>query len=119
MNQTILFWPVLTSLTELITSKISMQELQAYVVLRGSLLTAEDKKRVILESEATKSGTLDMEKVTTSVRMLGSGFFHDFTGVKKSKGKVYDAHALVTEEWEDPGAQKRPLIQKIGTKMRW
>ena len=88
--------------TELIASKISMQELQAYVVLRGSLLTAEDKKRVILESEATKSGTLDMEKVTTSVRMLGSGFFHDFTGVKKSKGKVYDAHALVTEEWEDP-----------------
>ena len=87
--------------TELIASKISMQELQAYVVLRGSLLTAEDKKRVILESEATKSGTLNMEKVTTSVRMLGSGFFHDFTGVKKSKGKVYDAHALVTEEWED------------------
>ena len=87
--------------TELIASKISMQELQAYVVLRGSLLTAEDKKRVILESEATKSGTLNIEKVTTSVRMLGSGFFHDFTGVKKSKGKVYDAHALVTEEWED------------------
>ena len=87
--------------TELIASKISLEELQAYVVLRGSLLTADDKKRVILESEATKAGTLNMEKVTTSVRMLGSGFFHDFTGVKKTKGKVYDAHAFVADEWED------------------
>jgi hypothetical protein len=34
--------------TELIASKISLEELQAYVVLRGSHLTADDKKRVIL-----------------------------------------------------------------------
>eukprot|EP00435_Cladocopium_sp_Y103_P024627 s655_g6.t1 len=75
-------------------------ELQAYTVLRGSQLSSEDKKRVVLESEASESGKLEMSKVTAAVRMLGSGFFHDVTGVKKAKGKVYDAHALVVEEAE-------------------
>ena len=99
--------------SELLASKVTLEELQAYIVLRGSQLSADDKKRVILESESSKEHALDMQKVTTSVRMLGSGFFHDVTGIKKVKGKVYDAHtmhaedqdesetALVTEEWDE------------------
>ena len=39
--------------TELLSSKVTLQELQAYAILRGSQLSADDKKPVILESEAT------------------------------------------------------------------
>ena len=34
--------------TELLSKKMSMEELRSYIVLRGSLLSHEDKKRVIL-----------------------------------------------------------------------
>ena len=71
--------------SELLASKVTLEELQAYIVLRGSQLSADDKKRVILESESSKENALDMSKVTSSVRMLGSGFFHDVTGIKKAK----------------------------------
>ena len=84
--------------TELLASKVSLPELQAYAILRGSQLSAEDKKRVILESEATTQGVLEMCKVNAAVRMLGSGFFHDVTGAKKVKGKIYDNHALIAED---------------------
>ena len=84
--------------TELLTSKVSLQELQAYAILRGSQLSAEDKKRVILESEATTKGVLEISKVNAAVRMLGSGFFHDVTGAKRVKGKIYDNHALIAED---------------------
>ncbi|CAL1163657.1 unnamed protein product, partial [Cladocopium goreaui] len=84
--------------TELLTSQVSLQELQAYAILRGSQLSAEDKKRVILESEATTKGVLDISKVNAAVRMLGSGFFHDVTGAKKVKGKIYDNQALIAED---------------------
>ena len=84
--------------TELLASKVSLPELRAYAILRGSQLSAEDKKRVILESEATTQGVLEMCKVNAAVRMLGSGFFHDVTGAKKIKGKIYDNHALIAED---------------------
>ena len=38
--------------TELLSKKMSMEELRSDIVLRGSLLSHEDKKRVILESDA-------------------------------------------------------------------
>ena len=47
------------------------------------------------------SGQLSMDKVNQSVRMLGSGFFHEMIGVKKSKGKIYDAANVTFEEPED------------------
>ena len=88
--------------SELLASQVTLEELQAYIVLRGSQLSADDKKRVILESESSKEHALDMTKVTSSVRMLGSGFFHDVTGIKKAKGKIYDAHTMYTEEYDEP-----------------
>ena len=87
--------------TELLSKKTSLEEIQAYVVLRGSLLSQEDKKKVILESDAAGKGVLAIDKVNQSVRMLGSGFFHEMVGLKKSKGKVYDATALFSEETDD------------------
>ena len=87
--------------TELLSKKTSLEEIQAYVVLRGSLLSQEDKKKVILESDAAGKGVLAIDKVNQSVRMLGSGFFHEMVGLKKSKGKVYDATALFSEETDE------------------
>ena len=87
--------------TELLSKKTSLEEIRAYVVLRGSLLSQDDKKRVILESDASGSGELDTTKVSQSVRMLGSGFFHEMTGLKKSRGKTYDASALNVDECEE------------------
>ena len=37
--------------TKLRSQKLQLEDLQAYITLRGSLLTSDDKKRVILESD--------------------------------------------------------------------
>ena len=49
--------------TMLLSQKLKMEDLQAYVTLRGSLLTHDDKKRVILESDTSLEGVLTMAKV--------------------------------------------------------
>ena len=77
--------------------KMSLEELQSYVVLRGSLLSSEDKKKVLIECDADGSGALTMAKVTQAIRMLGAGFFQEIVGQKKSKGKTYDATTLHAE----------------------
>lgn len=71
--------------------------------MRGSLLSTEDKKRVIVESESAKDGTLTVEKVSQAVRMLGTAFFNDMIGQKKSKGEIYDHQAFVTEDVDETG----------------
>ena len=87
--------------TELLSKKTTLEEIRAYVVLRGSLLSQDDKKRVIIESDAAGSGQLDMLKVNQSVRMLGSGFFQAMTGQKTTRGKTYDATAMTVEDQDD------------------
>ena len=86
--------------TDLITQGMTLEELRAYVVLRGSSLSADDRKRVVIESDSAGTGKLSIDKVSQAVRMLGSTFFQDFTGQKRAKGKVYDAYALHTDEVE-------------------
>jgi hypothetical protein len=93
--------------TELLSKGMDLGELRSYIVLRGSLLSHEDKKRVILECDVSGKGQLTMEKVNQSVRMLGSGFFQEMVGVKKTKGRIYDAVNLTQEDpddhdWETP-----------------
>ena len=74
---------------------IQLEDLQAYVTLRGALLSSDDKKRVILDSDQSLEGTLTVTKVQESVRMLGTSFFQDMTGASKKgiKTKVYDQAA--------------------------
>eukprot|EP00435_Cladocopium_sp_Y103_P014544 s4904_g3.t1 len=81
--------------TELLSKKMTLAELQAYIVLRGSKLAPDDKKRVIVESKDTKDHALAMKDVTSAIRLLGSGFFQDYTGIRRDKtGKTYDHTAL-------------------------
>ena len=85
--------------TELISKKMSLAELQAYILLRGSRLGSEDKKRVIVDSGAEKGGALEISKVESAVRMIGSGFFQDMVGTKREKGlKTYDHTAFTLED---------------------
>ena len=57
--------------TELISKKIDLKEIQAYILLRGSRLGSDDKKRVIVDSGAEKGGELDVTRVEAAVRMIG------------------------------------------------
>ena len=61
--------------TELLARNVNLEELQAYIMLRGSRLSPDDKKRVIVDAGAESGGSLEMTKVTAAVRMLGSTFF--------------------------------------------
>ena len=78
--------------------KLTLEDLQAFIVLRGSSLTPEDKKRVILESDRDSAGKLTSQKVSEAIRMLGANFFMDMTGQRRGKTKVYDQHALTVED---------------------
>ena len=70
--------------------------------MRGSRLSPEDKKRVLVEAGAESGGTLTMQKVQAAVRMLGSSFFQEMTSGKKEKSlKTYDSTAFVAEEDND------------------
>ena len=87
--------------SKLQSRKLSLDDLQAYILLRGSSLSAEDKKRVILESESSLEGQLTVRRVSEAVRLLGASFFHDMTGAKKwAKNKVYGTTTLVAEDDE-------------------
>lgn len=89
--------------SELLARNMKLEELQAFIMLRGSRLTAEDKKRVIVDSGGETSRVLEMSKVTSAVRMLGSGFFQDMTGYKRDRSlKIYDQSAFALEEAEEP-----------------
>ena len=84
------------------TKGISLEEIQSYVVLRGSKLAAEDKKRVIVESGGESSGQLSMKRVTAAIRMIGSNFFQEMTGNRRDKSlKVYDSQTFVAEDDEE------------------
>lgn len=80
---------------------MSMADLQAYVILRGSLLSSDDKKRVLIEAGAESGGNLTTKRVNAAIRMLGAGFFQEYTGAKKTRLKTYDQSAFHTEEIED------------------
>ena len=89
--------------TKLLTQKLQLEDLQAYVTLRGSMLTQEEKKRVILDSDNSLEGKLTMVKVREAVRMLGASFFQEMTGSsnkKVVKSKVYDQSAMCLDDTE-------------------
>ena len=80
---------------------MKLDEIQSYIILRGTRLSADDKKCVIVESESFSSGVLNMEKVNQSVRMLGTSFFNEMIGQKANKGKIYESETMLAEECDD------------------
>ena len=87
---------------ELLSRKLTLEDLQSYIILRGAGLSSEDKKRVILDSEASSDGRLTMTRVNAAVRMLGAGFFQEMTAGKKTgRYKTYDSNAFVMDHEMD------------------
>ena len=86
--------------SELRARDIKLEDLEPYVTLRGSQLSSDDKKRVLMEVDAANSGKLTISKVAASIRMLGASFFHDMTGQRRVRGKTYDQSALVADHQE-------------------
>ena len=73
---------------ELLAQGTSFEELRAYVLLRQSQLSGEDKKKIIVEHK----GKLSYEQVGASIRLLGSRLFGELQGNKAgNRTKVYDA----------------------------
>lgn len=64
-----------------LSRKTSVEEIRAYVVLRQSTLSHDDKKRIILEQK----GKLEYEPVAKAIRLLGSRFFAEVQGTKTPK----------------------------------
>ena len=80
---------------ELLSRGTKLEEVQAYVLLRQSLLPPDDKKKVLLEHP----GELKYDPVVRSFRLLGSKFFSDLQGSRQNaKTKVYDVNLAEPSE---------------------
>ena len=62
----------------------SLEEMRAYILVRNSGLSADDKKRIIVDSD----GTLDYSKVVASLKLLGSKFFGEVQTGSNAKTNV-------------------------------
>eukprot|EP00435_Cladocopium_sp_Y103_P073407 s3_g43.t1 len=89
--------------SKFLSQKLSMNDLQAFVLLRGSTLSPEEKKRVVLEADNSLEGKLTVNRVSEAIRLLGASFFQEMVGQKTStKQKVYSSvDTLVTEHGDD------------------
>ncbi|CAE7231149.1 GIP [Symbiodinium sp. CCMP2592] len=88
---------------ELLAQGSTTEEVRAYVLLRQSQLSAEDRKKIVVEM----GGKLEYSKVVSAIRLLGSRFFSEFQGHRTARTKTYDAN--VTEE--DPSEEPEPAFQ--------
>ncbi|OLP75684.1 hypothetical protein AK812_SmicGene44480 [Symbiodinium microadriaticum] len=84
---------------ELLMQGTTLEEVRAYILLRQSQLSSEDRKKIVVEM----GGTLKYDKVCSAIRLLGSRFFADLQGQRTARTKVYDANLaddLPVEEFE-------------------
>ena len=81
---------------DLLNRKVSLEEVRAYVLMRQSLLSSEERKKVIMDSQ----GELTYDNARKQIRLLGSRFFQDLqagSGGRGTKLKTYDVN-YVDEE---------------------
>ena len=74
---------------DVVSQGASLTDMRAYILLRNSALSADDKKRVLVEAK----GNLTYEAVTQAIRMLGAKFFQEVQGQQKNhRSKTYDVN---------------------------
>ena len=81
---------------ELLSMKVTLEEMRSYILLRNSGLSQEDKKKLIYDP----GGTLDYTTVVDAIKLLGSRFFQEVQGSLKSSQKVktYDTNMIQEED---------------------
>ncbi|CAL1155944.1 unnamed protein product, partial [Cladocopium goreaui] len=85
-----------TVFEDLLSKKITLADVRAYVLVRQSNLSSDDRKRIIVDNQ----GQLTYEQARKSLRLLGSRFFQDLQGNRANHGKkTYEAYQL--DEPED------------------
>ena len=87
---------------ELIAKRTTQDEVRAYILLRRSKLSSDDRKRLVVESK----GTLEYQQVSSGIRLLGSRFFTDLQGQGQKashRNKVYDVNMVEEPPDELPG----------------
>ena len=77
--------------------KVGTDEFRAYILLRNSALSSENKKRLIVESQ------VHWREVVSNLKLLGSRyrFFHEVHSSGKQnnpRAKTYEANAFVAQE---------------------
>ena len=98
-----------SNFVELLSRETKLEEVQAYVLLRQSLLSPEDKKKILLEH----AGELKYEPVVKSFRLLGSKFFSELQGGRTTnKTKVYDANVSESLDVESSRATDEPHMER-------
>ena len=79
---------------DLLTKKVTLEDIRAYILVRQSQLSPEDRKRIIVECQ----GDLTYEKARRSLRLLGSRFFNDLqNSSRQNKMKTYDINTVDDE----------------------
>ena len=83
---------------DLLSDGASLEDIRAYVLLRNSGLSADEKKKIIVDS----GGNLKYSKVLESLRLLGSKFFHEVQSGSRQpqRQKTYDVN-YVQDDSED------------------
>ena len=82
---------------DLIAQGATLNDMRAYLLLRNSALSSDDKKRVVVESQ----GNLKYDRVVNAIRMLGAKFFHEVQGQQKTyKAKTYDVNHVQESDEE-------------------
>lgn len=68
--------------------KVGLEEARAYVMLRQSVLSAEDRKKIVMDC----GGSLTHDQAKKSIRLLGSRLFQELQsqGKNVTKWKAYD-----------------------------
>ena len=75
---------------------VGFNEVRAYILLRKSGLGSEDKKKRVVAAK----GELEYKSIVSSLKLLGSKFFHELQTGNRSVGrnKTYDVNAVFEEE---------------------
>eukprot|EP00435_Cladocopium_sp_Y103_P069145 s990_g32.t1 len=82
---------------DLLSMGATLTEMRAYILLRNSGLSSEDKKKIIVDA----NGELLYDKVTSALQLLGSKFFGEVQqGATKNptRTKTYDANMVDESE---------------------
>lgn len=107
---------------ELISRQTTLEEVQAYVLLRESTLSADDKKRILHEH----GGEVKYGPVVKAFRLLGSRFFNEFqTGRSSQKNKVDDVNVSETLDSHETsntaeiGHYEKAFLMLMNMKLIW